>query len=538
MESSAYLGVKPIFTFAFLCLGVGLAISAPQPPGKATGKSPTTAKAETKAPKTSTAGLCPAFGWSEGLAAFLLPDAKVPTQEPMTDCDFHEWSWETFVWAVALDSNQAPRFLSLPTIDDLIQAQTAKVKGKATRVLRLASRSKKPHGLKESLEVAGAIVEADGNMLVAPNGYPVYASVHMDSSYFAVAKNNLIYNGGYQKNAGSDAYFPVGAAVFKATWLRVDSNSQIPAGAYTVQAEVPVLTIEPNTKIVVTSGKFVTATVALVGLHVVGITVGHPEFLWATFEHNRNTPRTADNTFSPDSSSPQNFTFYKANTKYALANQPNTPPNPATSQTPVLSFNEKTQRFSPYVPAVLENKTGGETNSPQGPQNIANLNASGQGFLRGLSGKQSLFANYDLIGTVWMKPNTYVTSNPQWDSLDQVNGVGSVNLANSTAETFEQVATDTVQANVQNCFLCHNAQSYPGLKPRRIAISHVLSVSDTTYAVPNQLPLCWDVQAGPIWNREDAKAKCQKACGSTSTWNGQWKTVVQGQASVCGCCNP
>ncbi len=45
-----------------------------------------------------------------------------------------------------------------------------------------------------------------------------------------------------------------------------------------------------------------------------------------------------------------------------------------------------------------------------------------------------------------------------------------------------------------------------------------------------------DVLAGPIWNNEDAKLKCPIVCASYGgTWNGQWRTVVEGVMSVCGC---
>lgn len=48
-----------------------------------------------------------------------------------------------------------------------------------------------------------------------------------------------------------------------------------------------------------------------------------------------------------------------------------------------------------------------------------------------------------------------------------------------------------------------------------------------------------DIDAGPIWNNDDAKAKCPAVCsGSGLTWNGNWKTTVQGQMSVCGCDQP
>lgn len=505
----------------------------------ATFTSPSTAADQPKAGTTKTTSTCPPFGWSEGLVAYLKPDAQIPTQQPKSDCDFHEWSWEAFVWATALDTGGVPRFMTLPTPDDLTGTSVKGKKG-AKHVLRLATRT---HGIGSTgkAEGAGAIVEADGNMLVAPSGYPVYASVHMNSSYFATAKNNLIVTGGYSKNLND--YFAVGSAVFKATWVRIDPKYPLPAGTYTTQAEVPVLTNINNVvapAIVNGKVKTVSTTVALVGLHVVGQTIGHPEFLWGTFEHNLNAPAVPDNTFSPTGSNPQNYTFYQAGTSYANANA-----------TPLLSFNEQTQKFLPITNVVLENKTGGESN-PGGVENIGNLNTSAQNFLKN-NPKQKLFANYNLIGTVWMNANTYVESNPNWSNLAQANAVGSVSLANSTAETFVQIATifttppttpptQIPASNFQNCFMCHNPQSFGGFKgatlpARRIGISHIVA-NNSTYAVPNQISLCADMNAGPIWNNDDAKAKCPTVCSNNkTTWNGQWKTTKPGTESVCGCCN-
>jgi FtsP/CotA-like multicopper oxidase with cupredoxin domain len=55
-----------------------------------------------------------------------------------------------------------------------------------------------------------------------------------------------------------------------------------------------------------------------------------------------------------------------------------------------------------------------------------------------------------------------------------------------------------------------------------------------TIALP--VPSARDRQAGPIWNNDDAQAKCQKACAANNaTWNGQWTTTIPGVMSVCGC---
>ena len=131
---------------------------------------------------------CPiGFGWSEGLAIYLEPTAKMSTKDTAKyatpDCAFHQWSWQTFVWANALDENGTPRFMKMPTPAQLLTDDP-----KASKTLRLASRAHATQQVEGVIEGAGAIVEADGNMLVAPNGYPVYASVHMNSSYFTRLK--------------------------------------------------------------------------------------------------------------------------------------------------------------------------------------------------------------------------------------------------------------------------------------------------------------------------------------------------------------
>lgn len=437
---------------------------------------------------------CPQFGWSEGLGKFLQSDFPFPTNDTENldapDCAFHQWSWEAFTWATALVTDPAsgsvvPRFMTLSTPADLQNSDPSAGKPRL-RPLKLAARSHLLQGAAGFTEGAGAIVEADGNMLVAPNGYPVYASVHMNESYFNTARQNLIVDGGYM-NQPPDAFFAVGAAVFKATWLRLDPGQTPPAGTYTTQAEVPVLatTTSPGTgtgpgtiTIAPVPGKFTTVTVALVGLHVVGYTVNHPEFLWGTFEHKLNSPATPDNTFPGSGSSPYNYTFYKANTPFSQANQAFDPP--------VLKLNAATQRLTPVTSVVLENQTGGE-NHPDGAGNIAALNTSAQGFFAGLKPPQAQFGSYNLIGTVWMQPNSYnLTSN-------QANATGSINLANATAETFVQTAKNKPVINVTNCFLCHNPTSYSfqtpppaKLAPRLIALSHVLSAG-SVYAVPNSI---------------------------------------------------
>src|SRR4029077_12563078 len=198
----------------------------------------------------------------------------------------------------------------------------------------------------------------------------------------------------------------------------------------------------------------------------------HPEFLWGTFEHNLNSPQVPDNTFSTSGSSPNDYTLYKANTSYGQSN--------IAFKPPLLPFNTTTQRFAPTTNAVVENQTGGE-NQPNGPGNVLAVSGQGQSFFAHEKGDkkvqptQWIFANYYLVGTVWMLPNSYNLNS------DQTNAVGSVNLANPTAETFVQYPTirDNVKCEICCSYANRTIASFqstpPPLKNRLVAISHTLS---------------------------------------------------------------
>jgi hypothetical protein len=452
------------------------------------------------------AATCPqGLGWAEGLTRYFDAGAELPTAfgADADDCLFHQWSWEAFSWATAMVDGK-PRFLSLKTMDDLDPSPDGTPA--PAGMLRLTPRSTKAHNLPVE-DYDAAFVEADGSVLVGQNGYPVYASVHMNDSYFDTAKANLIENGGYQANvdtdkpgaAGADcgeigepedadkAYFQCGAAVFKATWMRLKPGEAAPAGAFTTAAEVPVLK-NLCTKVsctVVATDQYEQVQVALVGLHVVGYVEHHPEFLWATFEHVNNSPAFPDGTFAfSDASNPNAFTFYAAGTPFTQDQVlvPNQPAN--QGDPPLLTFDEATQTFSPITQVVQMNQTGGNT-EPNGPANITAVNQASQQVMQNASAWQ---ASYFLVGTAWLEPDTYVATNPditntgvQWNDKAK----GSVALANMTAETFMQ---SPGKGDTLNCFACHNPQSFyfsdHTMALRRVAISHALAV-DTPFAVPN-----------------------------------------------------
>jgi hypothetical protein len=176
-------------------------------------------------PAATQKALCPSLGWAEGLVRnFQQPNSPFPVNDtkpdpnnptkPIPDCNFHMWSYEAFAWATALNSLNVPRFMTLPTEEDLLSPTQLLAGTEHPRTLQLAARSIVGEGLPGYSEGAGAFVQADGNVLVAPNGYPVYTSVHMNPTYFATARKNLIATGAYQKGQPNDT-FPLGSPTAK-----------------------------------------------------------------------------------------------------------------------------------------------------------------------------------------------------------------------------------------------------------------------------------------------------------------------------------
>src|ERR1041385_1748 len=154
MGETMTLGLRNVFTFTVAAATIRFATFATAPP-------------------PPPAPGCPRFGWSEGLNQYLQPDFAFPTSDtknlPTPDCNFHQWSWEAFVWATALIKDPTtgatvPRFMTLPTPADLLNTG-ANAGEPRVRLLTLAARSSHFRNSPAFTEGAGAIVEADGNML-------------------------------------------------------------------------------------------------------------------------------------------------------------------------------------------------------------------------------------------------------------------------------------------------------------------------------------------------------------------------------------
>ena len=442
----------------------------------ANGQTPTPSALTSPCPSPMT---CPnRMGWAEGLiganagpkSVFPVNDTaikKVNGVDHPDDCDFHEWSWEAFVWATAIGPDGYARFRTLHNADELFGNKATMTAGKGPKPLSLKPRDLKPTGAPQARSGDEA-AQAGGGMIVDQNGQIVWYSTHMNDTYFNFVKAN---SGANYSKVPPTKNFPVGSAVFKASWKVVGPGDDATKFYTEKDADVPMLVPNPCGGVMVDpSGASRKATVALVGLHVVGVTVNHPEFVWATFEQINNAPDlpAGMDPTSPNPVSPQGFSFYAANT---AANKCNINPT-ATGPNELKISDPVKQTVTPITNVFRLYPTGNAC--PARSQDIIAANTASQQSLadagkgRYPNPKETVWANYKLIGTLWLNANTLKPG----DNDMVAEGIGSVNLANATLETFFQ---GQHKGKSVSCFFCHTTQAQaPDTKGKNINTSHVI----------------------------------------------------------------
>lgn len=108
--------------------------------------------------------------------------------------------------------------------------------------------------------------------------------------------------------------FPItgtkGALELKASW-KVVAEGEDTSGMFTMTTNVAKL-VNRGGKIAIDPSQTETLKVALVGFHIGGVVKGHPEMIWATFEHKDNAPDVAAGTTPETVVSDKDFTFFRA----------------------------------------------------------------------------------------------------------------------------------------------------------------------------------------------------------------------------------
>jgi hypothetical protein len=381
-------------------------------------------------------------GWweSQDLQPIFNPN-PLPGQ---ADCTFQVWSWTAFVHWIQNDKTGQPIFLSLPTYDDLVSGNPARM-AVGPRTLTLKPRNQKPKS-------TGSVHQASGGVLVDQNGRAVYYATHMDPIYFAFTQKYFGPNN--YKNASPTLTYPLNATVFKTSWRIVQAGEDT-SKVFTTKATIDLLESDGKGGVKLSGKTQSDVTVALVGMHVVGVIKDHPEFAWATFEQVDNAPDLPDgmDPRSPNPVSAQNFTFYKGGT----------PANDSNVASTNLKIDPNTQVISPITNVFRRFEYGDA--SAMRVADIVSMNRHSQSEIRGRKGAKvnTVFANYRLIGTTWILAGTLKPGDGNMAS----EAIGSIGLANSTLETF-------VQGVGNNCFGCHDTSGGSGYPGKDINLSHII----------------------------------------------------------------
>ena len=288
----------------------------------------------------------------------------------------------------------------------------------------------------------------DLGALVDQNGRVVYYAQHVDAVFADYIRAKGFDNASTLANAKPDDVFPPGSIELKSSW-RVKSANESEEGFIAIDAEVPTLVTSSEGRVQAHPEIPRNERMLLVGLHVVVVTEGHPEFILATFEHKRNAPDLPKEmqTGSNLPVSQENYTFYKANTPAVNCNEPN---NLIAGSSKLTLVDAQKQILAPVTQVFRQFLFGGE-DKPN--DELIPLNDS----VHALLPPDSKIKSYDLIGALWMEvPKDTFLPGKRFgrivndDSDEDVFG-GERKLSNSTMETFTQ--------SEMHCFSCHDTRS-------------------------------------------------------------------------------
>lgn len=266
----------------------------------------------------------------------------------------------------------------------------------------------------------------------------------------------------------------------KTSWVEASSLPN-PGSFITMTATIPTYNTSNPASWTQTGQK--TTTLAMVGMHVVGSTSGHPEMIWATFEHLANAPRdeyfyvnTSNQTIKVSRNTAATWLFAANgsnepfNCEHAQSNPPNivafSPSAPCPANSTINPSNTIRRKAFGGATDISPNPLDSSTAASN--TEIISINNS----VRGMIPSGDIRANYIMTGATWTIGGA--SPLPAFDSPSPGNAgnqVGTSQLANATMETYQQGNDNTTANGRSNCFSCHSSNTtsvshvFPPLQP-------------------------------------------------------------------------
>ncbi|WP_337881548.1 mannan-binding lectin [Rheinheimera sp.] len=428
-----------------------------------------------------------------------------------TFCDFYQFSTQAYLYLMSQNSKGQRNFMDpsqYAVLEFDNQGNPANSCDATVTGPTLRTSLDKADSTSISTEQAG-----DGATIYAQDGNVVYYDVrfnkamcNLSGSAVELQKQNLIN-------------FPGGTTEIKAAW-KVLSAAEISSGNFVTQP----LSISGQPQ-----------TLGLVGMHIAIATPDHPEFIWATFEHQQNSPDCEPQLVPANSQ----WTFASQSCAAGLTKSLTDPKlncnfnNPPENQTAPTGNPTNICRVFPY---------GTGSGDLKADQNLAAITAQNSGLDTLLSGSSvpagmAVLSKYFNVGALWVS-NIAQSSGGQGVPNER----GSLRLANTVAETTFQHVNLNSASFASNCFGCHNFVGTGQVVNNNITSQNL---SHTFLDIVIGKGEAIDVTSStPIGNNSAAQGICQ---GTTATpgvcpnaasnlkWNGQWTNINSSAGSVCGC---
>ncbi|WP_046755043.1 hypothetical protein [Kordia jejudonensis] len=420
------------------------------------------------------------------------------------NCDFYKWSEQMFLWVTSPNTSgdyssgtvmESSSFYTVSTVNNdtrtLIPHETGKL------ITAVANAQKNDRLFADTEEG-----QATDDVLMAQNGSLIYY-ISMVNDVYAQYLNGVANSGGsvsgsefpttqdqlntiidFAKTQGITVKDPNTLTMeIKTSW--VDASELTNVSDYiTMNAIVPTYDTSDDMKWVPNGSA--QKKLAMIGIHIVGTIDGHPEMVWATFEHVNNAPNleyTYLDTSSTTKTQPADTgndwllngdsasaTYNQSHMKYCNENELKAKSCDELNTIFASSGNtisaSNTKMTKPWGVAN-EGAPNPENSSPAASNSeVISMNNSVLGKLA----EGDLRKNYIFIGATWTDSGAAPTGE-SYSTANSGSGVaiGTSQLANSTMETYAQNGAGYAQYG--SCFSCHSNFSSPGLTPSDL--SHI-----------------------------------------------------------------
>jgi len=393
-----------------------------------------------------------------------------------TNLIFHQWSWQKFLWLTKpVDTISLLPILVQGTPEILILKSKIPLFLKQEQIHQVTSSMKKvPQQFGTTVVLtdtgqagSGGVLKTNPAFNNASNSATVYYSIHVSPTMFKAAhafKDSIVIEKTLDPN--NSASFPVSSLELKVSWV---DASVIPSDQLS-NYFITVAALSSDGGIT-----FTNTNVALLGMHVVGVVENHPEFIWATFEHNDLAPNYNWKTNAATSTTEK--LLFKSTSTSGIDGITWVDSTKATI-VPYKAFD----LFQFGVPVNADGYLETSQSEPLNFNNIEGINICVKNNLK------DVWANYFYNGSIWLDTDG-MSKQQQANVISGLRNCianadvgsfarGSLNSANVTMETYTQTFQDSIHkidvGNLASCFSCHSGESYTGMSSP-IYLSHIFN---------------------------------------------------------------